>query len=265
MSESEASVHAIAVAQANDVDLDDVVGTGHGGNITKADVEAFIERRKELDSSPLTNEEGEYLGTDVADVNLIMVPPETASSEVVMPDSTNVDLLDMVQTIAALKAEIEGLKTAQADTTRRIESTYDLTDDLFFIAKPNGRRWEERRIINRKQILVDMVATAFYGPFNTAEDIDEYLAAKARKRQDAAWDWQDVQTMTGREARQLRQEEDHNREAQWAQDEVASVPNVLEQRIFQQNMAAQPQVRAPEFKQPNEPIPKITPQTAAAE
>lgn len=142
------------------------------------------------------------------------------------PAEDQSQLLDLVR---ALQAKINDLEAAQAETARKVDSEYDMTDDYFFLARPHGDKWEERRIVNKRTVTIEMTATSFYGPFKTKEDIEVYLAAKRTKREDSDLDWGNVRVMTGRDARALRNREKAERDEQFG--EGGSV-NVLDRKIF---------------------------------
>jgi hypothetical protein len=265
--EPRASTHALALAAEHDIDISQVVGTGQADLITKTDVQEYIDAwnikpaGEEADPKPVTqDDEPAVMGTGQALIESAGAP-STASGELVSDEKESVIALPSQEEMAALmlemSAEIKELKAQVATTAKQVESTYDLTDDLFFICKPNGRKWQERKIINRQAIMVDMTGTAFYGPFNEREDIDKYLQAKSRKRQDSAFEWEGVSTMTGREARHLRAEEDKIRNMQFEAEGAAPV-NVLDQRIFAQANASYergPETLSPTEKQPEMQLP----------
>jgi hypothetical protein len=142
---------------------------------------------------------------------------------------------ELMNIIAAMRDEILVLKEATDLNSRRISTSYDHTDDKFFICKPNSQKWTERRVVDRKPVSIDFVATGFIGPFDTKEDIEQYLSVKnaGRDGENAPY-WASVYTLTGREARELRVKERDARE----QGFDSSVPlHVLDQKIFSQHSA----------------------------
>lgn len=156
----------------------------------------------------------------------------TAGAEPVSVDSgeETLDPRALLETIKALQSQVGQLQAAQAETARKVDADYDMTDDYFFLGRPGGERWEERRIVDKRTVSVEMVATAFYGPFTTKEDIEAYLSAKRRQRNgEGALDWASVRIMNGREARALRNRERQDREEQFGEQGHV---NVLDRKIF---------------------------------
>ncbi len=221
------SAHARKLADELNLDIEGLEGTGPDGLVTKADVQALAETKAQtniMDKAKLERHNAAEAAT-----------PEVPGDETVVVLPSQEELL---QIIKEMRGEIEDLREAQAGLIERENHTRDLTDDMFFIAKPNGHRWEERRVIDNKTVSVEFVGTAFYGPFEEEEDIDKYVAAKRLKRQDSYIDWQNIQVMSGRDARALDREEKEEREAQFASNAPV---NILDRRIF----AAQHQGHVP--------------------
>lgn len=153
----------------------------------------------------------------------------TAGAEPVAAEP-EMDPRALLSTILELQKQISGLQAAQAETARKVDADYDMTDDYFFLARAGGERWEERRIVDKKTVSVEMVATAFYGPFAAKEDIEKYLSAKrAQRNGDNAIDWESVRILTGRDARALRNREKAEREQAFGD---AGHVNVLDRKIF---------------------------------
>lgn len=143
------------------------------------------------------------------------------------PDAANVS--ELLKTVMALQSKIEQLEAGQAETARKVDADYDMMDDLLFIAKPGGEKWTERRIIDKKAVEVEQVATAFFGPFNDAEQVELYLGKKRTQRDGAEYDWENVRILKGREARAIRRRESEEREQRYA---GVTYTNVLDRRIF---------------------------------
>lgn len=139
------------------------------------------------------------------------------------------DEFEIAEMLKAMQAEIAGLKAELAETSRKVESDYDLSDDLIYLCRPDGERWVERRVVDKKAISIDCMATAFIGPFDDEEQVDTYLTEKRSKREDSTARWAEVYPLQGREARVLRRKEQEALEAQMVGD--ARV-NVLDRRIF---------------------------------
>jgi hypothetical protein len=218
---NQASEAAKKLASEFDVDLEQIEGSGQDGLITKADVQAAV------DASAASNimrkkQVGDYQHAEATSETL----EEKESNGVILPSQE-----ELLAIIRDMRGEIEELRENQAGLIERENQHRDLTDEKFFIAKPNGHRWEERRVIDGKTVAVEFVGTAFFGPFDQEEDIEAYLAAKRLKREDSYIDWQGVEVMRGIDARRLDSREKEERESQFA----SSAPvNVLDRRIFAQ-------------------------------
>lgn len=141
--------------------------------------------------------------------------------------------------IKTLLAEIKGLKTQVGELTksqnRIIEETSDLTDDLWFITRPGGKRSHKKALVrgptgNMQRIIVEDVRTAFIGPFDSEEQVRIYLAAKAKKRNDSVIDWAVCDVMTGRDAREIERREEKAFVKAYGDDPEAAA-NVLERRV----------------------------------
>jgi len=221
---SEASQAAKKAAETLGVDLSTVEGTGNEGLVTKADVENAAETQAQTNIM----QKAKLERTKAAPEGLEAVQDRAVSAGgIELPTQE-----DLIAIIKDLQGQVEGLKEAQAGLIERENQTRDLTDEFYFIAKPNGHRWEERRVVDGKTVEVEFVATAFYGPFEDESKIEEYLTAKKAKRVDSFIDWGNVQTMTGRDARMLDEKETKERETHFAS---AAPVNVLDRRIFAAN------------------------------
>lgn len=141
----------------------------------------------------------------------------------------SMDQSELLTLVLALQSKITQLEADGRETARKVDAEYDMTDDLFFISKPNGEKWTERRVIDKKAVECEMIATAFFGPFKNREDIEIYLAKKRGQREGNEYDWDTVRVLTGREARAIRRRETEEREAQY--QGVAHI-NVLDRKIF---------------------------------
>lgn len=158
------------------------------------------------------------------------IPVQTSEVEapaVVVPDAAEIlkVLQEMQSELAANRAEIAALKAA---VPKRIADEEDLTDELLFLARPNGEKWTERFVVDGKAQAFDFTGTAFYGPFDGVEAVDQYLHAKRLKRPDADITWADVEVLTGREARRLRADE---RQAKQQQYGGLTAVNILDRRM----------------------------------
>ncbi len=153
----------------------------------------------------------------------------------------------MFDVILDLQREVGALKEANASRIEREHYERDLTDEMLFIAKPGGEKWEERQIIDKQTVMVEYIATAFFGPFQDQEMVDSYLKEKLSKREDSYIRWENINIMTGRDARSLQRREKEERQREVA-SEVST--NVLDRRIFESQIAgAQPQTRNPHSEQ----------------
>ena len=218
---NQASEAAKKLASEFDVDLGQIPGSGQDGLITKADVQAAVDavaasnimRKKQV---------GQYQAAEEASVTL----EEKESNGVILPSQE-----ELLAIIRDMRGEIEELRENQAGLIARENQTRDLTDEKFFIAKANGHRWEERRVVDGRTVAIEFVGTAFFGPFDDKEQIEIYLAEKRKKREDSYIDWQGIEIMRGIEARRIDAAEKEDRETHFA----SSAPvNVLDRRIFAQ-------------------------------
>lgn len=139
------------------------------------------------------------------------------------------DPSDIAAMLQAMRDEISDLKAELSETSRKVESDYDLSDDLIYLCRPDGERWVERRVVDKRAVSIDMTATAFYGPFEDESTVAQYLTEKRSKREDSGARWAEVYPLSGREARALRRDETDEREKFLVGD--ARV-NVLDRRIF---------------------------------
>lgn len=215
-----ASEAAKKLAEEFNIDLETVEGTGKDGLITKDDVQAAV------DAAAQTNIMVKSKNARLQSMEQPTSLEQAAEKSVILPSQE-----ELLQIIKEMRGEIESLRESQAGLLERENQSRDLTDDMYFIAKPNGHRWEERRVVDGKTVAIEFIGTAFFGPFNNPEEIDKYLAAKRVKREDSYIDWENVSVMKGIEARRLDAKETQEREAQFA----SSAPvNVLDRRIFAQ-------------------------------
>ena len=218
---NQASEAAKKLASEFDVDLEQIEGSGQDGLITKADVQEAVDA---LASANIMRKKrvGEYQAAEDASVTL----EEKEANGVILPSQE-----ELLAIIRDMRGEIEELRENQAGLIARENQTRDLTDEKFFIAKPNGHRWEERRVVDGRTVAVEFVGTAFFGPFDQEEDIESYLAEKRNKREDSYIDWQGVEVMRGIDARRRDAAEKEERETHFS----SSAPvNVLDRRIFAQ-------------------------------
>ncbi len=221
----QASPHAVKLAELAAIDLSLVPGSGNDGLITKADVSRAIDKAKALAEPvkmPLTENGDEPVVLVVPKSN----PQIEISSE---PVSSEENLL---QLIANMRIELDTLKDSQASVIDRDRYESDLTDDMFFLCRTNGLKWQEKRIRNKRTIMVDFVATAFMGPFEDREIIETYLAEKRSKRDDSYIDWQNLTVRTGRDARRLDSQEKQARESMFLDGDIST--NVLDRRVFKE-------------------------------
>lgn len=151
---------------------------------------------------------------------------QPATAAIIVPEGEELAVL-----LQTMRNEIADLKAELSETSRKVDSEYDLSDDMIYLCRPNGERWVERRVVDKKAVSIDCAATAFYGPFETEELVDEYLTEKRSKREDSYVEWADVTPRSGREARAIRRAEDEDREANFVGE---SRINVLDRRIFAQ-------------------------------
>lgn len=241
-----ASRFAVELAEQNNIDISLIQGTGYDGNVTKADVEDYISReveagRRERGEAPQTDFRletsegataaqsaalGEAENQEDASVD-VGLEPETAPE--IVTDVSDPDIKAVLEQMRSMQEELTALRAEQQRWVEREELQKDIMDDLFFLAKPNGNKWEERVVRDKRVTMVEMTGTAFYGPFEDRDQVDEYLAAKARKREDNHFLWTGLTLMTGREARALDRQEDDARRAQFDRN---TSTNVLDQKIF---------------------------------
>lgn len=215
-----ASEAAKKLAEEFNVDLETVEGTGKDGLITKDDVQTAVDAVAQ--TNIMVKSKNERLKSMEQPTSL----EQAQEKGIILPSQE-----ELLEIIKEMRGEIESLRESQAGLLERESHSRDLTDELYFIAKPNGHRWEERRVVDGKTVAVEFVGTAFFGPFDDREHIEKYLAAKRVKREDSYIDWENVSVMKGREARILDSKETQEREAQFA----SSAPvNVLDRRIFAQ-------------------------------
>jgi hypothetical protein len=229
---NEASTHAQKLALEHGIDLTTLTGTGNEGLITKSDVEIAIGRA----AGPQTG------FTNIMDAQKAARLAQTAESEqdnvpeapevgveVVVPSQE-----ELMAIIADMRAEITSLQESQAHIIERDNYDRDLTDEMYFLAKPGGHKWEERRIVDKRTVVIEFVGTAFIGPFDDSDQIEVYLKEKRSKREDSYLDWQNVQVMQGKDARALDRQEKHDREAQFRAEESVST-NVLDKRMWSEH------------------------------
>jgi len=222
-----ASEAAKKLADDFGLDVNTVEGTGKDGLITKEDVQKAVDALAE--TNIMTKQRNERQKSQEQPTSL----EAAAESGIILPSQE-----ELLQIIQDMRGEIEDLRESHAGLIERESHTRDLTDELFFIAKPGGHRWEERRVVDGKTVAVEFVGTAFFGPFNDEEAIESYLAAKRQKREDSYIDWERIEVLNGRDARARDEAEKAERESHFAS--TASV-NVLDRRIF----AAQHQGHVP--------------------
>jgi hypothetical protein len=261
------SHHAELLAKDSDFNYSEVEGTGRAGMITKADIELAIAQaptapepepqvptykavaadEPEIDpelakllpeSVAFEPEQAEgftnIMEAQVAAREAAQGGPDAPSDESVIQTATNEDLISLIM---EMRGEISQLKEQTAGLVNRDTYTRDLTDDMFFIAKPGGQKWEERRVRDKRTILVEFVGTAFFGPFKDKEIIETYLKEKSRKREDSYLEWEGISVLTGKDARLLDRQETADREAEFTSD-VST--NVLDKRIWDQNSQRDP-------------------------
>ena len=121
--------------------------------------------------------------------------------------------------------EIDGLR---ARAPAKVEYEEDMTDQLLFLARPNGEQWEDRIVVDKKTVRIEGTQTAFFGPFDNETQITTYLTEKLRKRPDAAMEWGNVRPMKGHEARALRRREMDERKKQYG---GSPAMNILDRRM----------------------------------
>ena len=164
--------------------------------------------------------------------SLVFQPAETSVDEAVaaMESADEAQLLDLIK---GMQAEIAALRAETATNTERTLRSYDQTDDKLFIAKPNAQKWTERRVVDKKPVIIDFVATGFIGPFDSQDQVDVYLEKKrsGRDGENAVY-WDNITIMSGREAREKRDDEKAQRESQFG---GSTSIHALDQKIFQQN------------------------------
>ena len=217
---TEASQQAIDFATEQGVDVNDVLGTGKDGSVLISDVRMYLADHKN-DSNILGKlQEDRAKSTPGSSVEpLVGKAIKLLSAE------------ELGEIIASMRTEIESLRESQAGLIERESHSRDLTEDLLFISKPNGHRWEERRIVDGRTMVLEFVATQFIGPFKDQEQVDTYIKAKRSRRADSYIDWANVKVLDGREARRIDAEEKADREGNFA----SSAPvNALDRRIFAQ-------------------------------
>lgn len=222
---SEASRAAETAAESLGVDLSKVEGTGKDGLITRQDV---------LDAAESSTSQREA----IANTNIMekaKLEREKSQVKTNMPANSGAIELpsqeELVQIIRELQTEVTTLREGQADLAQQAAASADTTDNYFYIAQPNGHRWEERRVVDGRTMNIEFVATAFFGPFATEEDTQKYLATKRERREDSFLEWQNARVIRGREAKAIDAKETAEREKQFA----SSAPvNVLDRRIFAQ-------------------------------
>ena len=232
------------LADSNNIDLSLIKGSGNEGLITKADVDRIIAKRKALSASVVMPEAtgDETVASGLVDkmnesLHMPTSPEAHPKSDVesikdnLIAEPTQAELLAL---LTDMRTELTALKDSQAKLVEREHYSRDLTDDLFFICRPQGMKWQEKRIRNKRTILVDFVSTAFFGPFEDKEKIEEYLTEKRQKREDSYIDWEGITIMTGRDARLLDAQETQERDLLYT-DDVST--NVLDRRVFRDETA----------------------------
>ena len=226
----QASTHAVKLAESSGIDLALVSGSGNDGLITKADVTRVIDRTKAL-SEPVVMPDEEGVGASALEhlpkmlEETIAAPPAPAPKIVVSSER------DLLKLISDMRIELDALKDEQATLIDRDRYESDLTDGMYFLCRPNGLKWQEKRIRNKRTVLVDFLATAFIGPFKDKEVIEMYLSEKRSKREDSYIDWQNLAIRTGLEARRLDAQEKQERNSQFM-DDIST--NVLDRRVFKE-------------------------------
>lgn len=225
-----ASTTAEKLANGAGISLDDIKGTGNEGLITKADVERVIFTQEHEKQANATKEEG-FTNIMDAQKHARQVSEKESAAPATAPLVELASHSELLAMLAVMQAELADLRQGQASLIARKDYDRDLTDDMFYLAKPGGHKWEERRVIDKRTTLCEFVGTAFFGPFKDQEMIDTYLSAKHKKREDSYLDWHTVQVMKGGEARALDRDEKAAREAHFQTQEQLST-NVLDQRMW---------------------------------
>jgi hypothetical protein len=135
----------------------------------------------------------------------------------------------LLKELKAMKEELEKLKAASGETARKVNATYDETDDRVFLAKPHGNRWTERRVIDKRLTEIEFTETSFFGPFDSEEQAEAYVKTKSSQRDGADANWANVYVIKGRDARLLRQREKEERENS---QNGSLATNVLDRKLF---------------------------------
>lgn len=266
------SHHAALLAKEKNFEVSEVEGTGREGMITKADIELAIKNTPQPPTPEVKVPAVDYSQIDkniadlaevaeVADEGVGASPstppivggytnimdaqaaarrkaegkaPDAPSDAGIIQTATNEDLIALVQ---SMRGELDSLKEATAGLIDRDTYATDLTDEMFYIAKPGGQKWEERRVRDKRTVLVEFVGTAFFGPFPDNKMIETYLKEKSRKREDSYLEWESISVMTGKQARTLDRQEKADREAVY-QSDVST--NILDRRIWDQTSVRDP-------------------------
>jgi hypothetical protein len=239
---NEASTHARKLAEEHGIDLTSLEGTGNEGLITKQDVEAVIGRDQAQKAETYVGSQPEEAPTftNIMEAQVAAREGSIVQAGEPIPASVDVEIAiptqqELMALIAEMREEIGELRAGQAHIVEREHYERDLTDELYFITKPNGHKWEERRVIDKQTVVVEFSGTAFIGPFEDSDMIDTYLGEKRSKREDSYLDWQNVGILLGRDARALDRQEKAAREAQFVQEETNIATNVLDRRMWAKN------------------------------
>jgi hypothetical protein len=156
-----------------------------------------------------------------------------------VPEVLEPELLSDPEVVKALLAEIQGLRkqvgALSKSQARIIEETSDLTDDLWFITKPGGKRSHKKAIVRgptgqAMRIMVEDIRTSFIGPFQSEADVRTYLAAKAKARHDSVIDWSLCDVMQGKDAREIERAEERKFVKAYG-DNPEEASNILERRV----------------------------------
>ena len=148
----DATDSAVELADSEGVDLSEVEGTGTGGKVTKADVEAHLEAQdgEESDDEEEGDEEEAPLPAPGGDVDIADIPQELLEGETpapVQPDSwvTLGDSEDVPEEVQGHYASIVSIDESDPEepvytvrTRDEYNATLTLTEDDFAAVHPGG-------------------------------------------------------------------------------------------------------------------------------
>jgi hypothetical protein len=167
--------------------------------------------------NPLEHKLADVRATKEADAQAAVIPASNGEEIEVQFDTDETPPVEAYDedTKDPILERLEKLERQNADLRSQLAAPQPqpkAPEEALWLRNPGGLSWSERRVVNNQYVDTEYAISAFYGPFENAEGLAQFLEAKA-SRPMPSLDWYGLKTVTEDERLSIRRRELRDAEA----------------------------------------------------